>query len=58
MNSTIKVEIPESFEWVVDQMLKWRKEQKTGKFVFNFKHGGIQELEKIEKEFPPKNNCG
>lgn len=55
---TVNVKIPASFKWVIDQMLEWKEEQKTGKFIFNFKYGGIQELEKQEKEFPPKSNCG
>lgn len=53
MAITVKVEIPQSFHWVISRMVQWSKEQKTGKFVLNYKDGGICGIEKSEYEKPP-----
>ena len=41
------VEIPESFEWVVNYWLKWREESRTGQFILDFKDGGIKGIKEI-----------
>ena len=48
------MKVPESFHWVIAQMLKWQKEQKTGKFVLHYKEGGISGVERRDYERPPK----
>ena len=58
MNQMITLQVPASFKWVIDQMLKWKKEQKTGEFVINYKYGGIACIDKTETEFPPKEKMG
>ena len=51
---TYKVEIPESFLWVISQWNIWYKEHKTGEFRLIFKDGGISGIEKKEYQKPPK----
>ena len=50
----IKLEVPESFRWVINQWNIWNRERKTGEFRLIFKDGGISGLEKREYQKPPK----
>ncbi len=52
--SIIKVDVPESFKWVINQWNIWNRERKTGEFRLIFKDGGISGLEKKEYQKPPK----
>ena len=51
--SIIKVDVPESFKWVINQWNIWNRERKTGEFRLIFKDGGISGLEKKEYQKPP-----
>ena len=42
---TIKVEVPQSFVWVIEAMKKWNESYTTGKFTLHFKDGGICGIE-------------
>ena len=53
VNDKIKIEVPKSFIWVLNQWLKWNEENKTGEFKLVFKDGGICGVEKKEYEKPP-----
>lgn len=46
---TIKMEIPVSFKWVIEQMLKWKQEQINRNYLYIYKDGGICAIKRIEE---------
>lgn len=41
----VKVDIPESFIWVINYMKEWKREQKQGEIRLKYKDGGICAIE-------------
>jgi len=54
-NKEVKIDIPESFIWVINYMNNWFLENKTGEMRLVYKDGGICGLESKEYIYPPKN---
>jgi len=53
----IIIEIPKSFNWVIQDILKLKDEDFTGEIIYNFKNGGICNIKKPKGyiiEYPPK----
>lgn len=42
---TVKIDVPASFVWVIEDMKRWNSSYTTGKFTLNFKDGGICGIE-------------
>jgi len=52
----VKVDVPESFIWVINYMKEWKKEQKQGEIRLKYKDGGICAIEINETIKPEKCN--
>jgi len=55
-NKEVKIDIPESFIWVINYMNNWFLENKTGDIRLIYKEGGICGLETKEYIRPPEKN--
>ena len=50
----IKMEVPESFKWVIEIMKSWNEQHKTGNINLIYKSGGVTGIDKKEYIKPPK----
>ena len=52
----IKMDIPDSFEWVINHILNYNREHLTGEIVISYKDGGVCYMKKTQHVKPQKNS--
>ncbi|MFX0134117.1 MAG: hypothetical protein ACFFDN_10785 [Candidatus Hodarchaeota archaeon] len=57
-HNAVDVKIPKSFQWVIEFMNRWYKENKDGELRLVYKSGGVTGLEEKQQKFhsPPDNS--
>ena len=52
----MKAEISKSFQWMLDQLIKWQNELKNSEVRIIFKEGGVTQIDKKDSYRPKEDN--